>query len=165
MPKAKHPIPEGMRTVTPHLVLRNGLEAIAFYKKVFGAELKTHAAGPTPGSTMHAEIRIGDSSVFLMEMLGPPPVKPPASTSGTTSLVHLFVPNVDAVFAQAVAAGATVVMPLSDMFWGDRYGQILDPFGHVWALATHQEDLSPEEIERRSKAFFAQMAQQMAQKK
>jgi uncharacterized glyoxalase superfamily protein PhnB len=148
-----------MRTVTPHLVVRNGLEAIAFYKKAFGAELKAHAPGPAPGSTMHAEIRIGDSSVFLMEMMGPTPATPPTSASGTTSLVHLFVPDVDAVFAKAVAAGATVVMPLSDMFWGDRYGQIVDPFGHVWALATHQEDLSPEEIERRSKAFFAQMAQ------
>jgi hypothetical protein len=92
-------------------------------------------------------------------MMEPTPVKSPAIPSGTTSLVHLFLPNVDAVFAQAVAAGATVVMPLSDMFWGDRYGQIVDPFGQVWALATHQEDLSPDEIERRSKAFFAQMAQ------
>ncbi len=157
MAKAKSPIPEGMRTVTPHLAVTNALDAVAFYKKAFGAELKSHAPGTTPRSTMHAEIRIGDSSVFLADMVGQGPVKPPTRDSGATCLIHLFVPNADAVFAAAVAAGATVVMPLSDMFWGDRYGQITDPFGHVWSIATHLEDLTPEEVDRRAKAFFAQM--------
>lgn len=157
MAKAKRPIPEGMRTVTPHLPMQNALEAIAFYKKAFGAELKSHAPGTTPGSTMHAEIRIGDSSVFLADMLGAGPVKAPSSAGGATCMMHLYVPNADATFANAVAAGAKVVMPLADMFWGDRYGQITDPFGHVWSIATHVEDLTPQEIDQRAKAFFAQM--------
>jgi PhnB protein len=151
MSQAKHYLPEGLRTVTPHLVVRNGLEAIAFYKNAFAAELRNHAPGPTPGSTMHAELRIGDSAVFVMDS------PTPSSTIGTTTLIHLFVPNADTAFKQAVAAGATVAMPLMDMFWGDRYGQVADPFGHVWALATHKEDVSPDEIERRAQAFYAQM--------
>jgi len=157
MSKAKHHIPEGQRSVTPYLVVENALETIAFYQKAFGAELRVRAPGATPESTMHAELRIGDSAVFLTDMVGGPAAVRPPSTAGTTVVIHLFVPDTDAVFAQALAAGATALMPPMDMMWGDRYCQVVDPFGHAWGLATHKEDVSLEEIERRSKAFFAQM--------
>lgn len=159
MPNAKRHIPEGHRTVTPHLVVKNGLEAIAYYQKAFGAELRAHAPGATPESTMHAELRIGDSAVFLTDMVGgPSQVRPPSPATGTTTLIHLFVPDADALFDRAIAAGATPVMPPADMMWGDRYGQLCDPFGHVWAVATHKEDVSPAELQKRTQAFFAQMA-------
>ncbi len=157
MAKAKSYLPERHHSVTPHLLVSNAVEAIAFYKKAFGAALEAQVPGPTPGSTLHAEIRIGDSAVFLMDLPGPAAVKSPTAAGTTTAVIHLFVPNVDAVVNQAVAAGAKVLMPVADMMWGDRYGQIQDPFGHVWALATHQEDVSPAELEVRTKAFFEQM--------
>jgi uncharacterized glyoxalase superfamily protein PhnB len=159
MSKAEHYIPEGHRSITPHLAVRSGLEAIAFYQKAFGAELRGRAEGATPQSTMHAELRIGDSAVFLTDMTGPTPVKAPGAGGAPTVVIHLFVPDADTVFARAQEAGAKVVMPLSDMMWGDRYGQLQDPFGHVWSLATHKEDVSAEELQKRSKSFFAQMAE------
>jgi uncharacterized glyoxalase superfamily protein PhnB len=157
MAKAKSYVPEGLRSVTAHLVVKNAVEAIEFYKKAFGAELRSRAEGPTPGSTMHAEIRIGDASVFLAdEMMSV--VKAPANLGGTTSSLMLFVPDCDAVFDKAVAAGAKVNMPLGDQFWGDRYGQVIDPFGHVWEIGTHKEELTPEEMSQRAQAAMAQFA-------
>src|SRR5258706_9162634 len=160
MAKAKSHVPEGLRSVTPHLVLKNSLDAIEFYKKAFGAELVNHAPGPMPRSTMHAMIRIGDSAIMLADEMPQSTVKAPKSIGGTTSSISLYVPDVDATFNKAVAAGAKVNMPVGDQFWGDRYGQVLDPEGHLWEIGTHKEDLTPEELEQRANDFMAQMAKQ-----
>lgn len=160
MAKAKSYIPEGLRNVTAHLVVKNSLEAIEFYKKAFGAEVHSHAPGPTPGSTMHAAIRIGDAMVFLADDLNMSAVKAPGSLGGTTSSLMLYVTDCDAVFNKAVAAGAKVNMPIADQFWGDRYGQVIDPSGHVWEIGTHKEDLTPEELGQRAQAAMAAFAKQ-----
>ncbi|MNX39609.1 VOC family protein [Achromobacter deleyi] len=144
---AVKPIPEGMHTLTPHIVCEGASDAIAFYKKAFNAEEITRLPGPN-GKVMHAAIRIGDSVLMLMDdfpewgSLGPQALK------GTPVTLHLYVKDVDAALQQAVAAGAQVTMPAADMFWGDRYGQVVDPFGHRWSIATHKQDLTPEEIQQ-----------------
>lgn len=140
------PIPEGMHTITPHLVCAGASEAIDFYKKAFGATEEMRLPGPD-GKLMHGSVRIEGSVVMLVDenpewgALGPKALK------GTPVTIHIYVRDVDAFVARAVAAGAKVVMPVNDMFWGDRYGIIEDPFGHHWSVATHIRDLSPEEIE------------------
>lgn len=144
---AKKAIPDGMHTLTPHIVCEGASDAIAFYRKAFNAEELTRLPAPG-GKVMHAAIRIGDSVVMLMDdfpewgSLGPKALK------GSPVTLHLYVQDVDAAIKQAVAAGAQVTMPAADMFWGDRYGQVVDPFGHRWSIATHKEDLTPEEIQR-----------------
>jgi PhnB protein len=144
---AVKPIPEGMHTLTPHIVCEGASDAIAFYKKAFNAEEITRLPGPN-GKVMHAAIRIGDSVLMLMDdfpewgSLGPQALK------GTPVTLHLYVKDVDAALQQAVAAGAQVTMPAADMFWGDRYGQVVDPFGHRWSIATRKQDLTPEEIQQ-----------------
>lgn len=160
MTKAKSYLPEGLRTATPTLMLKNAVEAIEWYKKAFGAQVKTIAAGPTPGSTIHAEIRIGDSAIFMVDDMPGSPTKSPALLGGASSSITLYFPDCDAIYNQAVNAGAEVVMPMADMFWGDRYSTIKDPFGCVWAIATHKEDLSREEMAQRTRDFFASMAKQ-----
>ena len=138
-------IPEGCHTVSPHLTVRGGAAAIEFYKKAFGArELRRH---PTPdGRIGHAEVQIGDSRVYLNDEFPEMGACAPPSLNGTPVTLHLWVEDVDAVFNQAVQAGAQVVMPLADQFWGDRYGIVQDPFGHRWSLASHIRDLTPEQI-------------------
>jgi PhnB protein len=158
MPRANSHLPSGLRTVTPALSVKNASEAITFYGKAFGAQLRSHAAGPTPGSTIHAEIGIGDSVLMLADEMPGSPVRAPTTAGGSTVSINLFVPDCDALFQRAVAAGARPLMPPADMFWGDRYSQVIDPFGHVWAIATHQEDVSSDEMEQRTKAFFEEMA-------
>lgn len=144
---AKKAIPDGMHTLTPHIVCEGASDAIAFYRKAFNAEELTRLPAPG-GKVMHAAIRIGDSVVMLMDdfpewgSLGPKALK------GSPVTLHLYVQDADAAIKQAVAAGAQVTMPAADMFWGDRYGQVVDPFGHRWSIATHKEDLTPEEIQR-----------------
>lgn len=144
---AKKAIPDCMHTLTPHIVCEGASDAIAFYRKAFNAEELTRLPAPG-GKVMHAAIRIGDSVVMLMDdfpewgSLGPKALK------GSPVTLHLYVQDVDAAIKQAVAAGAQVTMPAADMFWGDRYGQVVDPFGHRWSIATHKEDLTPEEIQR-----------------
>ena len=144
---AKKAIPDGMHTLTPHIVCEGASDAIAFYRKAFNAEELTRLPAPG-GKVMHAAIRIGDSVVMLMDdfpewgSLGPKALK------GSPVTLHLYVQDVDAAIKQAVAAGAQVTMPAADMFWGDRYGQVVDPFGHRWSIANHKEDLTPEEIQR-----------------
>jgi uncharacterized glyoxalase superfamily protein PhnB len=135
-----------MHTVTPHLVCAGAADAIEFYKKAFGAVEIMRL--PTPGGKlMHASIRIGDSMVLLVdENLDWHMAGPAHCPHGSPVTIHLMVEDVDAVFAQAVAAGAVVAMPVADMFWGDRYGVLKDPFGHSWSIATHKRDLTPEEI-------------------
>lgn len=140
------PIPEGMHSVTPHLVCAGAAEAIEFYKRAFGAEEAARLMAPD-GKLMHANIRIGDSAVMLVDEFPDMGCLGPNALNGSPVTIHLYVNDVDRSFERAVAAGATVVMPLQDMFWGDRYGIVKDPFGHQWSMATHIRDLTPAEIE------------------
>jgi uncharacterized glyoxalase superfamily protein PhnB len=146
MPHVK-PIPEGMHSVTPHLVCAGAADAIEFYKKAFGAVEVARLPGPD-GKLMHAMVRVGDSAIMLVDenpqygMLGPKALK------GSSVTIHLYVDDADACVARAVKAGAKVTMPLDDMFWGDRYGKLEDPFGHHWSVATHVRDVSREEMQK-----------------
>jgi PhnB protein len=146
MSKPAKPIPDGMHSLTPLLVCAGAADAIAFYKKAFNAIEETRLPGPE-GKLMHAAVRIGDSLLMLMDEFAECGGLGPKSLKGSPVTVHLQVEDVDAVFKQAVAAGAKITMPLADMFWGDRYGQLEDPFGHHWSVATHIKDLSPQEIQ------------------
>jgi PhnB protein len=152
------PVPEGYRTVTPALTVKNGAEAIEFYKKAFGAQEIMRANGPDGKSIMHAEIQVGDSRIMLGEEWPDQRCLAPSSLGGTTSSLYLYVPDVDAAFQRAVDAGAKALMPVTEMFWGDRFGQVEDTNGHRWGLATHVEDPSPEELGRRQREFFASMS-------
>jgi uncharacterized glyoxalase superfamily protein PhnB len=158
MAKRAKAIPDGYHTVTPYLMVRGADRAIEFYKRAFGAEELMRMSGPDGKSIMHAEIKIGDSRIFLSEEFPEMGCRSPESLGGTASSLHLYVEDVDAAFKRAVAAGAQVKMPVADMFWGDRFGKLIDLFGHEWGMATHKEDLTPEEIRERANVFFAQMA-------
>lgn len=146
MPQVK-PVPEGMHSVTPHLVCGGAAEAIEFYKKAFNAVELARLPGPD-GKLMHGMIRIGDSTVMLADEFPDWGSFGPKLLKGSPVTLHLYVENVDAAFDRAVAAGATVKMPLQDMFWGDRYGIVEDPFGHYWSLAMHVRDVTPEEMQQ-----------------
>ena len=150
-------IPKPFHTVTPGLSVRGAAEAIAFYKKAFGAQEVMRMPSPDGKSIMHAEIKIGDSIVFLGDEYPDMGCRSPQSLGGSTATLHISVQDVDAAFKRAIEAGAQARMPVTDMFWGDRYGRVADPFGHEWGLATHKEDLKPGEIAKRAQAFFAQM--------
>ncbi|SAI57912.1 PhnB protein [Bordetella ansorpii] len=141
------PIPDGMHALTPHLVCDGAAAAIDFYVKAFNAVELARLAGPD-GKLMHGMVRIGDSPLMLVDAMPGWGVLDPKGLNGSPVIIHLYVEDVDAAIAQAAAAGATVTMPPADMFWGDRYGQLTDPFGHKWSLATHKQDLSPEEIRK-----------------
>ncbi len=149
-------IPEGCHTLTPHLVVRGAAAAIDYYKQAFGAEEVMRMPMPDGQTIGHAELRIGNSMIFLADEF--PQCKSPLALGGSPVTLSLYVEDCDEVFQRAVAAGATVRMPPADMFWGDRYSQIVDPFGHVWALCTHKEDIAPEEMMRRAQEAFANMA-------
>ncbi|MGZ4827589.1 MAG: VOC family protein [Terriglobales bacterium] len=161
MAKTVQPIPEGFHTVTPHLVIRGAAEAIEFYKKALGAQELSRMASPD-GKIGHAELKIGDSIIFLAdEFPGAPGCpKSPQTVGACTSTLNLYVPDVDASFKKAIAAGAKETMPVADMFWGDRYGAFTDPFGHTWGVATRKEILTKQEVEQRSKAFWESMRTQ-----
>ena len=141
-----NPIPEGMHTVTPHLVCAGAGAAIDFYKKAFGATETSRMPGPG-GKLMHASIRIGDFAVMLVDEMPEWGSLGPKALKGSPVVIHLYVDDVDAFTARAVAAGAKVTMPVADMFWGDRYGQLEDPFGHRWSVATHVRDVSPADMQ------------------
>jgi len=159
MPASTKPVPEGFHSVTPSLTVRNAAQAIEFYKKALGAQEISRMAMPD-GKIGHAELKIGDSIIFLSdEMPGMGMAKSPQSLGGCTSVLNLYVPNVDKTFDQAIAAGAKTTMPVADMFWGDRYGTFMDPFGFAWGIATHVEDVSPAEMDKRAKEAFAAMAE------
>jgi PhnB protein len=143
---AVKPIPDGIHSLTPHLVCAGAADAIAFYKRAFNAIEERRLPGPE-GKLMHAEVRIGDSLLMLMDEFPEMGGIGPKSLKGSPVTIHLQVVDVDAVVKQAVAAGAKITMPVADMFWGDRYGQLEDPFGHRWSVATHIKDLSPQEIQ------------------
>lgn len=155
MPTPGKPIPDGYHAVTPYLTIRGASAAIDFYKKAFGAEEKVRMPGPDGDSLMHAEIAIGGSMIMLSDEFPERGVMSPTHYGGPTSSLMLYVPDADAVFRQAVAAGATALMPVTDMFWGDRMGQVLDPFGHKWAIATHTLDLTADEMQKAAAAAMA----------
>jgi len=154
-----NPIPAGKEGLIPHLVCDPCAEAIEFYKKAFGAEEVSRAPGPDGRRLMHAEIRIGKTCIFLVddfpEFCGGKS-QSPKGLGGTPVTIHRYVENCDAAIKRAVDAGATVQMPAADMFWGDRYGVVVDPFGHSWSFATHISDPTPAEIEKAMKAAFGQ---------
>ena len=139
-------VPQGMHTVTPHLVCAGATDAIEFYKNAFNAVEMSRMPGPD-GKLMHAAIRIGDSVVMLGDEMPNWGALGPKALKGSPVTIHLYVEDADAFAARAVAAGAKLTMPVADMFWGDRYGQIEDPFGHHWAVATRQRDPSPQEMQ------------------
>jgi PhnB protein len=140
-------VPDGMHTVTPHLVCAGAADAIAFYKAAFNATETSRLPGPD-GRLMHASIRIGDSTVMLVDEMPEHGTRGPKSLNGSPVVIHLYVDDADAFAERAVHAGAKSIMAVTEMFWGDRYGQIEDPFGHRWSIATHVRDLSPEEMQK-----------------
>ena len=150
-----NPIPPGNNTVTPGLIVKDGLKAIEFYKTAFGAKELGVSTGPDGKGVMHAELQIGDSKVYLGDEMPDMGALSPQTLGGSPVSLNLYVEDCDAVIAKAVAAGAKVTMPAADMFWGDRYGKITDPFGHNWGVATHIEDVSKEEMDRRMMDWFA----------
>jgi PhnB protein len=145
------PIPDGHHTITPYLSIKGAAAAIDFYKRAFGAMEMMRMAQPD-GRIGHAELQIGDSRVMLADEFPEMDFRSPASVGGTPVTLHMYVEDVDAVVSQAVAAGAKLVRPVQDQFYGDRSGTVTDPYGHVWHVATHKEDLSMEEIRRRAAA-------------
>jgi PhnB protein len=154
MSTAVKPIPEGMHTVTPHLTCAGAADAIEFYKKAFGAIEMGRMPGPG-GKLMHAMLKIGDSAIMLVDEFPEWGGKGPKTLGGTPVTIHLYVNDADAVFKSAVDAGATAKMPMADMFWGDRYGIVIDPFGHSWSIATHIKDMTPEEMAKAGKDAMA----------
>jgi PhnB protein len=151
------PVPEGYHTATPALTVDNGVQALEFYVKAFSAKKRNGVSSPD-GKILHAEFQIGDSIFMLSDEFPEMGNRSPKSLGGTSSGVWLYVPDIDATYRQAVAAGATSVSPPTDMFWGDRFASVRDPFGHLWSIATHREDVPMAEMEKRSKAFYSEMA-------
>jgi uncharacterized glyoxalase superfamily protein PhnB len=151
---AKKPIPKEMHSLTAHLICADALGAIEFYKKAFHAGEMYKLIGPN-GKLVHASLRIGDSMLMLAEECPDYGSFGPKTLKGSPVVVHLMVEDVDAIVAQAAAAGATVTMPVAEMFWGDRYGQLLDPYGHRWSVATRVRELSPAEIQTAMEQAFA----------
>ena len=145
-------IPNGMHTVTPHLVCAGASDAIEFYKRAFGATENLRFPMPN-GKLMHASIQIGDSTIFLVDEMPEHGALGPKALKGSPVTIHLYVDDVDAFIACAVGAGAKMTMPVADMFWGDRYGQLEDPFGHRWSVATHFRDMSLEEMQQAFQIF------------
>jgi len=158
MAKAKSPVPEGQHTISPHLTVKSSPQAIEFYKKAFGATEIHRMPGPG-GVIMHAAMQVGDAMFFLNDEMPQFGGGPSPTTLGNTPVtINLYVPDADKIYKQAIANGAKEFMPIDDMFWGDRYGIVIDPFGHRWAIATRKEDLTTEEMEERGKEFMASMA-------
>lgn len=156
-------IPDGYHTITPALTIRDAARAIEFYKKAFNAQPLDRLDGPD-GKVMHASLKIGNSLFMLGEENPHMGAQSPLTLKGTPVSLYLYVENVDAAFTQAVNAGAKVEMPVSDMFWGDRVGQVSDPFGHCWWVATHKQDLTPEQTKQGAQQAFAAQSQASAQR-
>jgi PhnB protein len=154
--KMGHPIPKGFHAITPHLVIKGAADAIEFYKRAFDAKEISRMPFPGPDGKVtigHAELRIGESALFLADEVPKLGILGPSGSSPVT--IHLYATDANAAFARAVEAGAKVVMPLADMFWGDRYGKLVDPFGHHWSIAEHLEDVSPEQMQQRMAAAMS----------
>jgi PhnB protein len=159
MPNPVKPIPDNYHTITPNLVCRNAAQAIDFYKTVFGATELMRMPGPD-GKIMHSELKIGDSTFFVGDPMGTAMSTGPEAGATNPVSLHVYVTDVDTIFNRAIEAGARADMPVQDMFWGDRYGKLTDPFGQQWGVATHIEDVAPEDMKRRQDAFFAKAAGQ-----
>jgi PhnB protein len=157
MQKTVKPVPQGYHTLTPYLIVKDAPRAIEFYKKAFGATELFRMPCPE-GSVMHAELKIGDSIFMLTEENKAMGCVSPTTLKGAPSFLYVYVPDVDAVWNKAVKAGAKIKRPLEDQFYGDRNGQLTDPFGHEWSLATHKEDLSSDQISERAKERFGALA-------
>lgn len=154
-----NPVPEGCNTVNVYLVVKSAEEAMAFYSRALGARPGFRMAGPNGRGTMHAEMHIGNSTIMLSDENPQWELKSPQTLGGSPASLHLYVDDADALFNQAIEAGCTPLAPMSDMFWGDRYGKVLDPFGYQWGIATHKEELTPHELEERATAFWASMSE------
>lgn len=161
MPGPVKPIPEGYHTATPYLVVHDAAKAIDYYKRAFDAREIMRMEGP-PGKIGHAELRIGDSVIMLADEMPQMETKSPKTLGGTSGGIFLYVQDVDATFRKAVSAGAKSTTEPADMFWGDRYGQLTDPFGHLWSVATHKEDVAPEEMQKRMQAEMEKRQQEKA---
>lgn len=154
-----HPVPEGFHTLTPHIVVKGAAKALEFYKKAFGAEEVARMPAPDGERLMHAEMKIGNSLVMIADDF--PEYcdghsRTPQALKGSPVTLHLYVPDCDKAMERAVKAGAKVTMPAMDMFWGDRYGKVEDPFGHDWSISTHVKDLTPEEMAKAAAEAFSQ---------
>jgi uncharacterized glyoxalase superfamily protein PhnB len=151
------PIPDGFHSITPSIVVSNAREAIDFYKKAFNAnEIYSF---PTPdGKILHAMIQIGDSFVMMSDEFPAMGLKSPSTIGGTAVTLHLYVEDADNIYKQAVDAGAVTTMPIMDAFWGDRFGTVMDPYGHSWAIATHKIDMTPEGLRKAGEEYFANLA-------
>lgn len=157
-----NPIPSGYHSVTPYLTISGASQAIDFYKQAFGAREVSRMAGPD-GKIGHAELKIGDSMIMITDEMPRGSSRSPQSLGGSSVGIFLYVEDVDSVFKRAVEAGAKSEMQPQDMFWGDRFGKLVDPFGHQWALATHVEDIQPQEMEKRAREAMAKMGQAAGQ--
>ena len=155
------PIPDNMHTVTPHLICEGAAQAIDFYVKAFNAVELARLPGPD-GRIMHAMVQIGDSKVMLADAFSECGAMSPKGLQDSPVYLHIYVEDVDAAMAQAEAAGAKITMPAADMFWGDRYGQLTDPIGHRWSIATHKQDLTPEQIQEAMRTAFCNDGQGQA---
>jgi PhnB protein len=153
---ATKPIPEGYHTVSPYLAVDDAARAIDYYARAFGAKERVRMDGPG-GTIGHAELEVGDSRIMLSDPFPQASTRPPKELGGTSASVFMYVEDVDAVVKQAVDAGATITMEVADQFWGDRFGTVTDPFGHVWSIATHVEDVPPEEMAERAKVAMEAM--------
>jgi uncharacterized glyoxalase superfamily protein PhnB len=154
MSKVK-PVPEGFATVSVYLVVKSAVDALKFYEKAFGARPGARMPGPDGTSTMHAEMKIGDSTVMLTDENQEWGMKGPETLGGSPASMHLYVEDADEVYGKAVEAGCTVVLPIQDTFWGDRYAKIRDPFGHEWGIASRREDLTLQEMGARQREWMA----------
>ena len=164
MPDKVQAVPPGFHTLTPHLTVRNAPEALEFYKRALGAEV-LHVASMPNGKVMHASLRIGDSMLMLNDEMPEYGALSPLANAGSGVTIHIYTEDVDSAYNRAVSAGAKVKMPLMDQFWGDRYGVVVDPYGHSWSLAAHVKDMSPEEMQRAQDEMMANMPPPAAAKK
>jgi len=151
-----NPIPDGFHSLTPHIVVADGAQAIELYKKAFGAQEMSRLMTPDFKTVMHAQLKIGDSMLMLGSEMPPHSVSP-KSCGGTSVFLHIYLADADAAFDRAVKAGCTIKMPVSDTFWGDRYGVVEDPFGHQWTIATRKHDYTLDQITSNAKEFMTKM--------
>ncbi len=151
------PVQEGFHTITPSIIVSDAAKALDFYKRALGAEVLFSQTTPDGSKVVHSEIKVGNSIFFLNDEFPEMGARSPLSLGGSSITLVLSVEDADSGFARAVEAGATSIMPVAEMFWGDRWGMVTDPFGHNWAFCTHVKDLSPEEVARASEEFFSKM--------
>ncbi|MFZ0203798.1 MAG: VOC family protein [Nitrososphaeraceae archaeon] len=163
MSESPKKIPDGYHSINPYLVVRNADKAIEFYKKAFSAEERFRMYGPDGKTIMHADLKIGDSAFMLTEESKEMKALSPESIGGSPVSMYVYVTDVDTIFNQATSEGATVLKPVRDQFYGDRSGYLRDPFGHLWSIATHKKDLSPDELRNAGEAFFEEMSKSKAE--